>query len=199
MKSIQRFLKALTAMFVALCFCFTPTLVEASCPSTVPDNTSTGWVQGQCWDQMFSDGCYYNICFCYRRIPGTRYFDYTVSSIRKVNSTCGSQITNVNVGGLAQEALHHIIILDPAYAVYYKDIPPCSSGYVKLVRRAVKALCWEVDPPSGGDGGYAYPCGTTGWCVVEDSVCMSGGYPQWTGGNTYTFSGTCSCNVITCQ
>ncbi len=208
MENVTRFLKALTVMFVGLCFCFIPTLVEASCPSSVPDNSGTGWTPGTpCFIMTLNlDGsdCQFNVCWCYRLVTGTQYFDYVITSIIKVDGTCGT--TNINyytveqLYSLITQALHKLIIVDPAYAVYSSSIPACGSGYAKLLRREIKANCWEVQSPSGGNGGAIYVCAGTGWCIVEDSVCMgSDGYPQTTGTNSYTYTGTCLCNNTGCN
>ncbi len=206
MNLIQRFFaKALASLMLAgLCLCFTARVAGSSCPTSAPDNTGTGWTPGGCEDMSLNVGgylCTYTVCWCYRYISSVNTFDYTISHITKKDNACGINIITVNTNELVNAALLKLQLQDPNYGIYASHIPPCngSEDPPVLYRRTDKASCWEIDPPSGGNGGEAFPCGTTGWCVSTYSECTIGSYIYATPMGNSTFEGTCSCNTISCQ
>jgi hypothetical protein len=201
--------KALASLMLAgLVLCFGSS-VKAQCPTNVPDNSGTGWTSGTpCKDiNMSLDGanyCRYTVCWCYRYISSVNTFDYTISSITKDDDTCGVDVTASDIGTLGAIALHYLVVNDPAYAVYSSHIPPCCDTCTStLERRVVLATCWEIDQPSGGNGGLAGFCtNSTAWCIKKEKVCMYNDNgdigPFATADGTTVIQGTCACSQISC-
>ena len=201
---------ALASLLLAgLCFLCTLSLNPeksrgqcSTCPSGAPDNTSIGWTFGGCYNTTLTiDGnsCPVIICWCFRYISATNYFDYKVACVKLTSPSC---TTNpIPVSDFINNAATNLQNTDPGHSLYMDHMPPCNPPQGSmLVTRVVTASCWIVEAVDGGM--LISPCGNGGWCVLGQYWCKNDdGTPHFLGSFKTEYSGTCSyeCNSVTCN
>jgi hypothetical protein len=186
-----------------------PTIARSTdCPAGAPDNGSIGWTFGGCYTTTLTINggggtytCQVEICWCYRYISATNYFDYKLSSVRILPGTCADVFDHTAMVNYITTATENLYNTDPGHDLYVSYIPPCNEGMgSSLVTRVVKASCWSYTTIPGG-GILINPCSGGGWCVKGKYICMDGSTEHVISTFTTEYAGTCAngCDHIQCM